>query len=606
MHIKHTSLLAALILVSSFDAYAININGAPIASTPRAKDDHISTVIGVFTTATGNVTGNDIYGSIATLEQSWVGQFGSITSFDTAGNYTYQLFASTDSASLPPGGVSYERFTYTYANSSGQTDTAQLIIDVNADPNLTGGSTAPIARDDTNTAIPNKIPTITGNVTNNDTNGDYVVLTSTPSTDYGLFILQSDGSYTYELYETSSIVVALTAGEIVNDEFNYQYFANSGESATAKLTVTIIGNPVDSNGDTIFDQPDDVPYDNVDVEFNNRSAQATPLNSGRNIKGHLYASSDKDWFFLSSAGDEIITLEVCPQGASCFGKKSWVLYVFDPDLLTPAMELRTFQFSRWVDETGTDKDLLGNTIISSNAGSSNHMYLAYRAGFFDGALIGIVDPCFDTLNTVDIGVPPGARNYLIAISSPLRGNGNSGTDDTKCGSGSVVLERPDLAASGLDAEGKAKTYTTTEQFITAFPNSDDQYAIKITGTGLNPLNTAEAIARSGSFNLTTGELTIPEVAIGEQRYQARLQETGRDSRSSDSGISFVMSAIEELTVEQVADAYHATYNPENQQVLIPRITDTNSGIGYSVILQYHTTNGTTDFWFDVVSIIEIK
>jgi hypothetical protein len=40
------------------------------------------------------------------------------------------------------------------------------------------------------------------------------------------------------------------------------------------------------------------------------------------------------------------------------------------------------------------------------------MYLAYDQGFFEGALIGIVDPCFDTLNTVDIGVPSGPRNYL--------------------------------------------------------------------------------------------------------------------------------------------------------------------------------------------------
>jgi hypothetical protein len=56
----------------------------------------------------------------------------------------------------------------------------------------------------------------------------------------------------------------------------------------------------------------------------------------------------------------------------------------------------------------------------------------------------------------------------------------------------------------------------------------------------------------------------------------------------------------------VVDAYRATYNPDTQQVLIPRVTDTSTGIGYSVVLQYHAATAGTDFWFDVLSIVEIK
>ncbi|GFO71537.1 hypothetical protein BJAS_P1137 [Bathymodiolus japonicus methanotrophic gill symbiont] len=180
----------------------------------------------------------------------------------------------------------------------------------------------------TNTAIPNQFDTdnklitsISGDLTTNDSNGKYVQLSRSPASEYGILILSADGTYTYSLYQTSPSVVALKAGEVSMDIFDYQYFALSGESATAKLTITIIGNPVDGNGDTIFDQPDD-DYDNVDVEFNNRSNQATPLNSGKNIQGHLYDSEDKDWYVLTSAGDEIITLEVCPKGTNCFGKKA--------------------------------------------------------------------------------------------------------------------------------------------------------------------------------------------------------------------------------------------------------------------------------------------
>ncbi len=212
MHIKKSPLLTALLLVSSFNASALLLEGGIGNQYPDAKDDHNSAVIGLFPSASGNVSSNDRNGTIATFNGSSVGQYGLITSFDSSGEYTYELFESTDNSSLPPDGVGIDSFTYTYANEFGQTDTARLIIDVNPDP-------------------------------------------------------------------------AFAAPD------------------------------------------DDQPYDNVDVEFNNRSEFATSLNSGRNIKGHLYNSADKDWYSLASAGNEIITLEVCPKGTSCFGKKSWVLYV---------------------------------------------------------------------------------------------------------------------------------------------------------------------------------------------------------------------------------------------------------------------------------------
>ncbi|WP_221894890.1 Ig-like domain-containing protein [Bathymodiolus japonicus methanotrophic gill symbiont] len=156
MHIKHTSILAALLLVSSVNVFALQLRGGttpsvPSNSYPNARDDHISAVAGVYIVAEGNVISNDINGTIATLEQSWVGQYGLITSFDSDGEYTYQLFDSTTNASRPSSGVGIDSFTYTLANESGQTDTARLIIDVNADPNLSDGSSAPIARNDTNT-----------------------------------------------------------------------------------------------------------------------------------------------------------------------------------------------------------------------------------------------------------------------------------------------------------------------------------------------------------------------------------------------------------------------------------------------------------------------
>ncbi len=733
---------------------------------PIANDDYISTDINTFTSVTGEVGINDLYGTTFTLQESWSGQYGTITSFDSAGKYSYQLYPSTTNASLPVDTdgnpiTDIDKFQYTYANAKGITDTAfiiidvnpdpaqsilpianadfasviisanptvsgnvidndqngntvtfggegsstagtygfltsdssgaylyqlfdstvntdlpddggdpptplrdkeifpytlineggetdtegKLTIDVNPDPAFSGGSESPFARDDNTTYISNKTESLSGNVTDNDNNGDYVVLTSPPSTIYGRIVLQADGHYVYDLYETALSIISLKAGEVVTDEFTYEYFSNAGESTTAKLIIQIIGNPIDGNGDTIFENPDDKPYDNVDVEFNDRSNDATPLNSSRNIQGHLHDTGDKDWYFLSSEGNEIITLEVCPKGTSCFNKKSWVLYVFDSDELAkvdypdvdddgkPIIKNRTeeqeFEFYRWVTETGTDQDLLSNSIITGKPekdttdeifgdkrenggvirGRSNHMYLAYRAGFFQDALIGIVDPCFDTLNSVDIGVGDGARNYLIAISSPLLGTGNAddeaGNTTNVCGQGSVVLQQQGPSASGLGADGKPKSYETTQEYISVFPNSDDQYAIKITSTGLEPLQSDAAAANSATFNASSGELRIPKVFVNGQSFEATLNLQNQQARSTDGTLKFVLSDLGTENLEGILDSYRATFNAETGEVLFPRITDTSTGNAYSVIMLFHAATDSNPAWLEVTSITAI-
>ncbi|NOQ14930.1 MAG: hypothetical protein GQ583_10710, partial [Methyloprofundus sp.] len=318
---------------------------------------------------------------------------------------------------------------------------------------------------------------------------------------------------------------------------------------------------------------------------------------------------------LASAGNEIITLEVCPKGTSCTKNKgNWVLYVFDSDLLTKEMEERTYEFRRWLNETGSSIDNSGQQIISglANPSHSNHMYLAYNAGFFEGALIGVVDPCFGESNSVDIGVGDGARNYLIAISSPLKGDAGG----ESCGQGSVVLEKPALPANGHKASttdengneipGEVKSYPTTEEYILVSPNSDDQYAIKITGTGLNPLASGDAIANSATFDGNSGKLMLPKVRVNDQVYQATLEQQTHKARSTDDTLKFILADIQALSVEEVVDAYRATYNPENQQVLIPRVTDTSNGIGYSVILQFHAATNNGQAYFEVISATEIQ
>lgn len=200
--------------------------------------------------------------------------------------------------------------------------------------------------------------------------------------------------------------------------------------------------------------------------------------------------------------------------------------------------------------------------------------------------------------------------YLVAVSSPLLG------DSGECGVADIVLEQPGLPvlSTSIDDDGKVTTETlsTTEQFITVFPYSDDQYLINVTGTGINPLLSEVAESGSAAFNVDTGELTLPRVKVSDDVFQATLtlsqqfQQVNdqQQAGTNDSVMKFVLSEIGALSVEEVVDAYRATFNPSTQQVIIPRVTVEDAA--YSVIMQYHAAVDGKDAWFEVVNIEEIK
>jgi len=97
------------------------------------------------------------------------------------------------------------------------------------------------------------------------------------------------------------------------------------------------------------------------------------------------------------------------------------------------------------------------------------------------------------------------------------------------------------------------------------------------------------------------------VRINENIYAANLQQ-GLEDRSTENGINFILTDIEELSIEDVVEPYRATFNPNPKvlQVMIPRVTHKISGIGYSVVLQYHVATEDATAWFDVISIEEIQ
>ncbi len=130
----------------------IGTDSGPANNFPNANNDHNVVVIVEKPSATGDVSDNDLYGTIVTFNQS-AGKYGYLDEIGSGGTYHYKLYSWTDNFSLPDSGSDTDSFSYTLSNDTGLTSNAQLIIQVNENLVLAYG---PIARDDINTVIPKR------------------------------------------------------------------------------------------------------------------------------------------------------------------------------------------------------------------------------------------------------------------------------------------------------------------------------------------------------------------------------------------------------------------------------------------------------------------
>ena len=260
-----------------------NGNASPSAS-PIAQED-FATIVADSVPAvpvTGNVITNDSNGSFATLTSSPASKYGAII-FNSDGSFSYNISPNIpEIMALKQGDELVDRFNYAYSDIFGNKVFSTLNISI-----VVSGANQLSAQEDSVTIVANKDPEVAGNVIENDSNGDFATLTSSVVGKYGYIIFNRDGSFSYTLDSNSPEVIALKAREIAAERFTYRYSDKLGHSVDSALNITVIGNPVDGSGNTIFKQPEDSPFDNVDIEFNDRSAQATPLNSALNIKAEV-------------------------------------------------------------------------------------------------------------------------------------------------------------------------------------------------------------------------------------------------------------------------------------------------------------------------------
>ena len=377
---------------------------------------------------------------------------------------------------------------------------------------------------------------------------------------YGFLDISSGGDFRYVIKNDLPQVQALDFNDVAEETFHYQIKDSNGIKTDAILTIFILGNP-------------SVSFDNVEIEFNNISAQATSVHAGsatqmgQNMRGQLTTPDDRDWFIFNSLGNEIINLELCPEGSQCVDEKAWVMYVFDADLLAQkGGEFETFPIRRYLEAT--------NETLSTT--QADHMYLLLNKGIFEESLIGVIDPCFGDRRTIDIGVGSASKNYLVSIGSPLLREDPEGGD---CGSGDVIREEI-ITLPGGDK--------IIQEYLTAFPFSDDQYSFRVTRTGADPF--AVIAPNSTTFDAIGRNIKVPKMRVNNELFSITLEEL--TVTSSNTPDTFGIQSTELLNEPLLADPYLPTYNSANQIIKIPQVVLPESGDIYSVEMQYLPGDGT--------------
>jgi len=618
-----------------------------LADGIQANPDSV-TIFASDKSTTGSVTANDTGYTSANLISSRNGKCG-ILVFDSTGGYTYTVqIDDTEKSSDCTDQFTYQiEITGKDKHTDRSTLTIHILASIEEDSNdfYAVKDSANITRD-----INALNSTVEGNVLTNDitkyvADDDTKTFTlefiyaadQTPNMGkYGSLVYNNvDGTYTYTLFNGLDEIQELNFNESIIDVFTYKIETSDGKISETTLAINIFG---------ALGTVDDF----VEIEPNNRSGSgcnsgddcvaslgvATELNLSSdesiNIRGHLQNSLDKDWFSIDSSGNEIIHLELCPQGTNCYDEKSWVMYVFDGDKLSKSIEDTRINFRTYGDTTGWELTGLSrkNTSIYNVDFYSyeylvpNHMYLNYNFGIFEDSIIGIIDPCYGKTSALDIGVGE-PKTYYIAISSPLaRGDGSTKGGGTACGDdsygGSVFLLKdgpshsypdptfnPSDPANNPPASDPAKvadivTESTSQEYISVEPNSDDQYTIRVRRTGHAPVPTGST-RRSATFNDKSNTLTIPNLRIGTKIYTTDFGITDQTKRSSTSILGFQLIDFAETDNVLTANDGSATFNPETSLLRISNYLHTD-GVIYSLALYYHPATENSEHWFELVKV----
>jgi VCBS repeat-containing protein len=195
------------------------VNDAPVTATDAAAVQEDLTLV-----ASGNVLDNDTdvdQGTVLLVVDGGVftGSYGSLT-LAADGSYNYTLDNSSLAVqSLAAGQVVSEAFAYQATDGLVATPSALIIT-------ITGTNDAQVTAADTVTVQEDLMVSATGNVLSNDTDVDQRTILNVVDAglrvgNYGSLTLGADGSYTYTVDNTSTMIQSLGRTAQVSEHFGY-------------------------------------------------------------------------------------------------------------------------------------------------------------------------------------------------------------------------------------------------------------------------------------------------------------------------------------------------------------------------------------------------
>jgi len=231
-----------------------NVNDAPVANadTGMAIEDGGAVQLDAATLLGNDADPDFIHGDVLSVVGVTQADSGAAVSLV---NGAVQYDVGTLFQSLAQGQATTDTFSYTVSDTAGATSSATVTMTV------TGANDGPVTADDAASVQEDLSLVATGNVLANDSDVDQgTVLTvanaGTMQGQYGSLILNADGSYSYQLDNSSTAVQGLLAGQVVAESFTYQ--ATDGIASTpATLTVSITGTndgPVAQNDSATVDE----------------------------------------------------------------------------------------------------------------------------------------------------------------------------------------------------------------------------------------------------------------------------------------------------------------------------------------------------------------
>jgi VCBS repeat-containing protein len=485
------------------------------------SEDFASTASG---TLSDNVSDVDNGGNLTDdldFTAAGAGVYGSLALDTESGDWTYTLNnGDTDTDALGESETAVETFTYTVTDESGGTATQTLtitIVGVEDDTNPTatddGGAVTEaggIANGSAGT------PTAAGTVADNvsDADGDELdfVLEGASGTSgetgglYGSLGLDPDtGDWTYTLDNADTNTQALNGGESALDTFTYTVLDEDGATASATITVTVIG-------------ANDNPTANNDE--GGAVTEAGAANGGVPTATGSLANNVSD---VDSGGAQPDDVDFAGGGAGAYGS-----LVLDPD---------TGQWTFTLDNADGDTQVL-------NAGQTATDVFTYTVTDEDGAtatatLSVLITGANDRpIATNETGGPVGLEAAAVALGSLSDNvtdidNGGSLPDDldfTASGGGSygsLVLSTETggwtytLNSSDPDTLGLAGTQTAAETFT--YTVTDES------GATASATLTISIIGPDPNNNNFDGEATETSVSPADEHPNVIHGTTGNDT-----------------------------------------------------------------------------